>query len=211
MGKRVFRSLALTALLGTAMGLSAPAPAEATLMWADVVIGTSFGGTPYGGSYPFGGFPVPVDPCVVLGPEPGCLAAGFPAGTVDFLSLPDGWGIDVGFTDETIYDGPGADFRVYETETGAFETARIYFSTDFGVNFTLIGNFSGTAAIDLAPYGLGGVGVNAIRVVGSGDGGASPGYDLQGIEALNVPEPGTLSLIGLGLAGLVARRRRQRS
>ena len=38
MGKQVFRSLALTALLGTAMGLSAPAPAEATLMYPDVVI-----------------------------------------------------------------------------------------------------------------------------------------------------------------------------
>ena len=50
----------------------------------------------------------------------------------------------------------------------------------------------------------------AIGVVGTGNGGASPGYDLEQIEALNVPEPGSLSLIGLGLAGLVARRRRQR-
>jgi len=208
----LFKSMGVAALVA-ATGLVAPASVDATPFFADVVIqyfdGPYAGNPePFGGTFP-GAFPVGVPLCVVLGSEPGCLAG---PGAVDFLSLPLGSFVDVGFTDDSIADGPGADFTVFETVTVAGETARVFGSTDFGATFTFIGVASGTQSFDIAGLGFASP-LTAIRVFGTGLGGASPGYDLEHILIRHdggvIPEPGTVTLLGLGMAGLAAYRRRK--
>ena len=55
-------------------------------------------------------------------------------GQADYLSLPTGSSVTVGFADETIVDGPGDDLAITElVDTG--ERANVYVSSDY-VNFT---------------------------------------------------------------------------
>jgi hypothetical protein len=73
----------------------------AMIGYADVVLDYHDSGAgpvsgPYGGTHP-GSFPVPVSTDVVLEDDPGA--------SVDFLSLPTGSYVTVGFTDETVIDG----------------------------------------------------------------------------------------------------------
>jgi hypothetical protein len=147
---------------------------------------------------------------VVLGPDPSPLAGfGFP----DFLSLPTGSFVIVGFTDDSIIDGPGADFTVLENVGG--ELADVYGSTD-GVGFTLIGTAAGTTSFDIGPFGFSGP-VRFLGIVGLDLGGASPGFDLHLIEISResvgpaIPEPTTLALCGLIGAGFVGYRLRRRN
>jgi len=208
----LLKSLGVAGLVA-ATGLVAPASVDATPFFADVVIqyfdGPYAGNPePFGGTFP-GAFPVAVPLCVVLGSEPGCLAG---PGAVDFLSVPEGSYVDVGFTDDSIADGAGDDFTVFETITVAGETALVYGSTDFGATFTLIGAAAGTTSFDIAGLGFASP-LTAVRVFGTGLGGASPGYDLEHIEIIHdggvIPEPGTITLLGLGMAGMAAYRRRK--
>ncbi|MDG3004939.1 PEP-CTERM sorting domain-containing protein [Paludisphaera mucosa] len=191
-------------------------PAEAgPLGFADVVLDYFDSGAgplagPYGGTFPDGpGFPIPVSLDVVLGDDPG------PTGFTDFLSLPMGSYITVGFTDEVIFDGVGDD--VFIREVGASgERAEVYVSPD-GVTFTLLGIAQDdvTTALDLAAIGYTDF-VRAVKIVGLDNFGGSPGFDVVSVQGLpqsvspSVPEPGSLALLaiaGLGFAAVGSARR----
>ncbi len=90
----------------------AAAPAQAAIGYADTVLDYFNSGAgpfpgPYGGTFP-GSFPVPVSTSVVLNG---------PTSPADFLSLPRGSFVTVGFTDETVIDGAGND--IFISEVGA--------------------------------------------------------------------------------------------
>lgn len=128
---------------------------------------------PYGGTYP-GEFPVEVSLDVVLGDEP--------EGTVDFLSLPTGSELIVGFRDEVIIDGPGDD--VFITEVAALgERADVFVSG--GGAFVKLGTSGAgqTASFDLADIGWVGP-VTMVKIVGLDLGGGSPGFDVVNVRAL---------------------------
>ncbi|MEL7451180.1 MAG: hypothetical protein AAFN78_18345, partial [Pseudomonadota bacterium] len=125
---------------------------------------------PYGG--PPTANPVPLD--VVLGAEPG------PLGFNDYLSLPTGSYVTVGFVTGTMIDGPGIDVFVNEA-VGAGEDAEIAVSAD-GVTFTTLGvaGPGGITSFDLADIGFTEP-VTAMRITGLDAGGSSPGFDLIGV------------------------------
>ncbi|MFP5392827.1 MAG: PEP-CTERM sorting domain-containing protein [Gammaproteobacteria bacterium] len=205
----------LTAALTTAtLALSCNAQA-ATSGYADVVLDYFDSGAgplagPYGGTIGGGpGFPVSVSTNVVLGNDPG------PTGFTDFLSLPTGSYVTVGFTDEIAVDGKGNDIFIQETGANG-ERANVYVSSDL-VHFVLLGVAADdvTTAFDLASIGFTDP-VRAVRIVGLDSLGASPGFDVVNVQVLPgsiapVPEPETISMMlaGLGLVGVAARRRQR--
>jgi hypothetical protein len=190
--------------------LAVAAPAQATIGYADTVIDFFDSGAgplagPYGGIFP-GAFPVSVSTSVVLG-APG-------VGSEDFLSLPRGSYVTVGFTDETVLDGVGNDIFIGEVGASG-ETASVFVSSDF-INFTFLGTAldSSITAFDLNSIGFIGA-VRAVRIVGLDNFGASPGFDVGFIQVLpgsigGVPEPTSWAMLiaGFGLVGAAARRRK---
>jgi len=199
-----------TVAIGLAASLALAAPAHAVVGYADVVLDYFDSGAgpiagPYGGNL-LGSYPVPVSTSVVLGTDS--------ALDPDFLSLPTGSFVTVGFTDEIVLDGVGDDLFVGETG-GNGERADVFVSSDF-VNFFLLGTATDNAltAFDLASIGWVGQ-VKAVKIVGLDNFGASPGFDVTYVQALpgafeGVPEPATwaLMIMGFGLAGQAVRRRR---
>lgn len=101
---------------------------------------------------------------------------------VDWLSLPEGSAVTVGFADERIVDTPGDDLliRSFTGTDAAGERAAVYVSAD-GLNFELLGTVveGGDVALDLADIGFTQP-VAAVRVVGLDD----PGFDLLSVEAV---------------------------
>lgn len=147
--------------------------------FADVVLGYYNSGaglmnTPYGGVNSTE-TPQAVSLGVVLGGDPGT--------NVNYLSLPTGSSVTVGFADETVVDGPGADLVIRELANNG-ERAHVYVSSD-GVNFTYLGlaKAGRSSKFDLASIGFTGV-VRAVKVVGLNNGGASPGFDLVNVQAM---------------------------
>ncbi|MEM6440475.1 MAG: hypothetical protein AAF763_12370 [Pseudomonadota bacterium] len=147
--------------------------------FADVVLGFVNSGAgpiddvPYGGTFP-GDFPVEVSLDVVLGDDAG--------DTVDFLSLPIGSELIVGFLDEVIVDGPGDD--VFITEVGAFgEMADVFVSG--GGAFVKLGT---SGAGEIASFDLSDIGwigpVTKVKIVSLENGGSSPGFDVVNVRAL---------------------------
>jgi hypothetical protein len=198
------------------LGLVLAQQSSAALIgYADVVLDYYDSGAgslagPYGGTYPTGpGFPIPVSTAVVLEDEPGLT--GYP----DFLSLPTGSYVTVGFTDETVIDGVGNDIFIQEVGANG-ERANVYISADL-LNFIFLGVAADdvTTAFDLASIGFTGQ-VQAVKIVGLDNFGGSPGFDVMNVQVLPgsigpapVPEPGLLSLVLLSLlSGLVVRLRR---
>ncbi|WP_338758784.1 PEP-CTERM sorting domain-containing protein [Massilia sp. METH4] len=208
----VLRKFVITALAMASAAFSLQAHAE--VGYADVVLDYHDSGAgpiagPYGGIGAFTGYS-PVTTDVVLGSEPGSIGYG------DFLSLPTGSYVTVGFTDETAIDGVGDDIFIQETGASG-ERANVYVSSDT-INFVLLGVAADdeTTAFDLASIGFTDP-VRAIKIVGLDSLGASPGFDVVNVQVLPgsvappVPEPETIGMLlaGLGVISVVARRRKQ--
>ncbi|QPK64529.1 PEP-CTERM sorting domain-containing protein [Methylomonas sp. LL1] len=142
--------------------------------------------------------------------------------------------IIMSFRVEEVFDGPGADLRVYDT-FGRSEGFNFGVSTD-GSKFYNVFHFAGNSDeecfpvapcatdVDIAKIAIEGVEVNAISVFQISTTpfstvGFPEAYDLDAVEALNfrtvaaavgsVPEPGTLGLMGIALAGFTARSLRK--
>ncbi len=131
-----------------------------------------------------------VKPDVVLGaPPPSPIIVKNPE--VDFLTLPRGASVTVGFNDEMIIDGPGDDILIHTVDkrSAANENADIFVSAD-GINFTFLGrvNARGRLNLDLASIRFTEA-VKALKVVGVDQLGGIPGFDLVSVEAL----PGSVS------------------
>jgi len=120
-------------------------------------------------------FAVDVSLSVVLGSDEG--------GRVDCLWLPRGSYVTVGFTDETVIDGPGDDIFISEVGAAA-DSAEIYVSSN-NADFVLLGRADPgtTSRFDLEDINFRSP-VTAVRVVGLDLGGASPGYDLAHVRVL---------------------------
>jgi Ca2+-binding RTX toxin-like protein len=132
----------------------------------------------YGGTWP-GSFPIRVPLTVVLGNEP--------AGFVNFLSLPTGSYVTVGFVDEIVVDGPGND--IFITEVGPNgEKADVFVRSGAG-RWVHLGEADDEreTAFDLAAIGFKGV-VTEVKIVGLDSKGGSPGFDVVNVRVL----PGAL-------------------
>jgi PEP-CTERM motif len=209
--RNTIKTVTIAAAAAAALTISEASSAQAaTLGFADVVLDFFDSGAgplsgPYGGEFPGGiGSPVPVSTDVVLGDDPNPIA--------DFLSLPTGSFVTLGFTDETVIDGVGNDIFIQEVGA-AGERAEVFVSSDL-LNFTLLGiaqdNIS--TAFDLASIGFTAP-VQAIKIVGLDSLGASPGFDVVNVQVLpgsigepphqSVPEPtSVLGLFGLSFVGM---------
>jgi len=202
-----------TVAAGFAASLALAAPAHAVVGYADVVLDYFNSGVgpfpgPYGGTFDgvSGVFPVPVSTSVVLGPD-GPVA--------DFLSLPTGSYVTVGFTDEVIFDGVGNDIFIGEVGV-AGETANVFVSSDNTTFFFLgVANDATVTAFDLAAIGFVG-NVTAVKILGLDNFGGSAGFDVAFVQGLPgsidaIPEPGAwaLMILGFGLVGTMARRVRR--
>ena len=167
---------------------------------------------PYGGTWngSSGSFPVSVSTDVVLGNDPG-----YPGAYADFLSLPTGSFVTVGFVDETIIDGPGNDIFISEVGSSG-EAADVFVSSDL-INFTFLGTAYDdiTTSFDLASIAFTSA-VQAIKIVGLDSFGDSPGFDVINVEVLPdsigppVPVPSTVLLLATGIAGLAGMRIRRK-
>jgi hypothetical protein len=151
-----------------------------TLGYADVVLDYFDSGKgpkkgPYGGNTEEGILAKPVSLDVVLGddPEPGG----------DYLSLPTNSFVTVGFTDETIIDGPGDDIFIQEYGK-AGERAKVFVSSDLK-NFELLGTAKDDekTSFDLASIKFKEP-VQAIKIVGLDSKGDSPGFDVANVQVL---------------------------
>jgi hypothetical protein len=169
-----------------AIGLTfIPNQAHALVGYADTILDYYDSGAgpipgPYGGTWngTSGTSPIPVSLDVVLGDDPG-----YPPAVADFLSLPTGTYVTVGFVDETIIDGPGDDIFIREIGPNG-ERADVFVSSD-SVTFTFLGTAIDdvTTALDLASIGFTEP-VQAIKIVGLDTLGGSPGFDVINIEVL---------------------------
>ncbi len=201
--------------------LSATTAEAASIGFADIVVEYFDSGAgsiscpeAQGGSFPpSASAPTCVPLSAVLEDDPN-----FPAEPADYVSLPLGSFITVGFTDEIIIDGDGPDIFIQEVGD-ALESADIYVSSALSTNaadFVFLGQADGNtiSSFDLADIGFVGQ-VRAVKIVSLSNGGFpnAPGFDLANVEALQfvVPEPGTGLLTGLGLVVLGLSRTRGRS
>lgn len=148
---------------------------------------------------------------VVLGDDPDSPTASSPA---DYLSLPSGSSIVVGFLDENIIDGNGFDIFIQEVGS-AQEFADVYVSSMLSIDpndFVFLGQADGDQinSFDLSNIGFTEQ-VKAVRIVSRSNGGfpVATGFDLANVQALQfveVPEPKTTILIAVSLFMLGLRR-----
>jgi Ca2+-binding RTX toxin-like protein len=105
------------------------------------------------------------------------------APSTDYLSLPNGSYVTLGFADEAMIDGPGTDLIVREfVDTG--ERAKVWVTND-NVHWSLLGIARAGRAnrFDLASINFTGE-VIAVKIVSLDNGGASPGFDLSNLQIM---------------------------
>jgi hypothetical protein len=166
----------LTGIAGTAIA-GEYKYADIILEYYDSGLGALSG--PYGGTYPDGpGFPISVNTDVVLGSEPGST------GYNDFLSLPTGSYVVVGFENEVLIDGPGDDLFIEEVGVNG-EQAEVWISKD-GENFTYLGiaDDGVTTSFDFQSIGFSDR-VTAVKIIGLDSRGGSPGFDVMNVQGLS--------------------------
>lgn len=144
---------------------------QAEIKYADKVLGSQIASSPHGKDNPE-------------------AAVG---SSEDFVSLPTGSWIVLGFTDEAITDGPDEDIYIWEYG-GGDENAQVLVSADptgkGGFKELGIANANGVTKFDLYDIAFT-QDVAAVKVIGLDSKGGSPGFDLQRVEALNhtLPKP----------------------
>jgi hypothetical protein len=168
--------------------------ARADVGYADVVVEFHDGGNGtlscaegQGGSFPPpASSPTCVPFSVVLGSDPDVPTLSNPA---DYLSIPMGSFVTVGFTDEIVTDGPGDDLFIQEVGN-ASELADVYVSSLLSTNpadYVFLGQANGNS---ISSFDLGSIGflgpVSAVKIVSLQNGGApsAPGFDLASVRAL---------------------------
>lgn len=177
--------------------------ADTVLDFYDSGVGAMAG--PYGGVNP-GAYPVSVP-----------LTHATDGNATTFVSLPTGSYLTLGFSSGFVFDGVGLDLFVSEVGGGS-EHAQVWISSDLGSSFTFLG-IATTATVsgfDFASIGYTGF-VNAVKIIGIDNGGASPGFDLAYVEGLEgsvvstVPDTfATAGLLGLSFMLLTAFRKNRR-
>ena len=108
--------------------------------------------------------------------------------TTDYLSLPSGSYVTLGFADEAMINGPGTDLIVREF-VNTDERAKVWV-TDDNVNWSLLGIARAGRAnrFDLATIGFTG-NVIAVKIVSLDNGGTSPGFDVSNVQIM----PGSMT------------------
>ena len=128
---------------------------------------------PYGGFFAGSGIES-VPTSVVLGNTPD-----------DFLSLPTGSSVTVGFTDEVLVDGPGNDLFIQGV--GAVNEFADVFISSNGQDFVFLGQITedteDVSGLDFASIDFN-LPVTAVRIVGLDNGGSSPGFDVVSVQGL---------------------------
>jgi hypothetical protein len=217
----------LTLLVVAILALASTASAQAAMIYAtglgplglvrgDTTIG-DFAGF-YGGDLA-GAFPVPLS-------EAQATAAVLGAPDGKFLSLPgneaanptaEGAGFKWAYVDLVFGTNFYTSDQLVITELGNnLESAYVFIWSDNGGNVqtAFTRGTSDTYVLDLAGFAgalsvIGGTYFTHVTIGGQDLLGASQGFDLDAVAINRVPEPGTLALLGLGLAGLGLSRRRK--